>query len=214
LPILDNQISFVPFIDLKEIGKTIDPLSYEGGQLTMIYEGPLSPGPIQASFYSFLTPLRSDIFFKFPLSISSNLKLTRYLIPAMTIVQFFYPDFPKKENSLFLQKDFSLKIDYKNIVEKGKVEKLFMKQFLRAGFIGFPFLVEYPKPGNGIHYAGTIPMDRKNLKYHVDKDCLLYNTGNVYVIDGSVFPVLPARNYSFTIMANAKRAARILKKIL
>jgi choline dehydrogenase-like flavoprotein len=43
--------------------------------------------------------------------------------------------------------------------------------------------------------------------YETHPNGRLHGMKNVYVADGSVFPALPAKNLSFTIMANAMRVA-------
>ena len=65
--------------------------------------------------------------------------------------------------------------------------------------------------GNSIHYAGTIPMKYKPNKFQCDKWGKLYGYNNVYIVDGSNFTSLPAKNLTYTIMANAMRIASNLK---
>lgn len=211
LPILDNPISFIPFVNIRTIGSKTDQLGYEGGQLILIYEGPLCSDRVQGSLYSYISPLRSDIFFNLPLSIKGNLSLAKFIVPGMTILQLFYPDTPKAQNYIQLEKDETLFINYTDVPALGKLERHIIKNFWMAGFITMPFLVQYPSPGNSIHYAGTIPMNRNSTHYFVNKYCCLNRTHNVYLIDGSVFPVLPAKNLTFTLMANAMRVARFIR---
>jgi choline dehydrogenase-like flavoprotein len=49
-------------------------------------------------------------------------------------------------------------------------------------------------------------------KYETHFNGRLHAMKNVFVADGAVFPVLPAKNLSFTIMANAMRVAANLFK--
>jgi choline dehydrogenase-like flavoprotein len=212
LPILDNPFSVTPFVNLRAVGSKLDPRGYEGVQVNMVYEGSLYPHRVQGSISSYISPLRADVFFDFPFSLKGNLACSRFLIPALTILLLFYPDAPKKNNYIKLAQDGTLHIDYKDVEKYGAVEKHIMGSFLRAGFFSAPFLTRRLPPGNSIHYAGTIPMNRDSNKYFVDRDCLMNNTKNVYIIDGSVFPALPAKNLTFTIMANAMRTAHKIKK--
>ena len=211
LPILDNPVSFIPFVDLTAIGAATDMTGYEGGQLILIYEGPRFPGRVQGSIYSIISPLRSDLFFNFPFSLRGNLALTRHIIPAMTVLQLFYPDSPREGNYLRLGKGNLLEIHYQDQPKLGAVERLLIHKFFPWGFTALPPLVQFPKPGNSIHYAGTVPMERRDLKYHSDRECRLNGAPRVHLIDGSVFPHLPAKNLTFTLMANAMRVAHGLK---
>lgn len=212
LPILDNPFSVTPFVNMRAVGTKLDPRGYEGVQVNLVYEGSLYPQRVQGSVSSYISPLRSDVFFDFPFSIKGNLACSRYLIPALTVLLLFYPDAPKKENYIKLEKDDTLHINYRDEEKYGAVEKHIMWSFFRAGFFTAPFMTRSLPPGNSIHYAGTIPMKKDGNKYFVDRNCLMNNTENVYIIDGSVFPVLPAKNLTFTIMANAMRVANQVKK--
>jgi choline dehydrogenase-like flavoprotein len=68
-------------------------------------------------------------------------------------------------------------------------------------------VVEVPK-GQSIHYAGTLPMraDPKE-EYTCDRYGELYGEPDIFVVDGSIFPALAAKNYSLALMANAMRIA-------
>jgi len=212
LPILDNPVSFIPFVNMAAIGSATDMAGYEGGQLILIYEGPRFPKRVQGSMYSIISPLRSDLFFNFPFSLQGNLALMRNIIPAMTVLQLFYPDSPRNGNFLQLRENNRLKIQYREVPRLGALESLLIRRFLSMGFVSLPQLVQFPKPGNSIHYAGTIPMERRGLPYHTDRHGRLNRSPRVRLIDGSVFPSLPAKNLTFTLMANAMRVARDLKR--
>ena len=63
------------------------------------------------------------------------------------------------------------------------------------------------KHGNGIHYAGTIPIKLIKTFGCVDTDCKSYDFNNLHVVDGSVFPSLPSKSISLNLAANAIRVA-------
>jgi choline dehydrogenase-like flavoprotein len=64
--------------------------------------------------------------------------------------------------------------------------------------------------GAGLHYAGALPMRTNPTRYQTDSDGRLAETRNVYVVDGACISRLPAKNLTFTIMANALRIGRKL----
>ncbi len=45
-------------------------------------------------------------------------------------------------------------------------------------------------------------------RYQTDSSGLLFGTRRVYIVDGACFSRLPAKNLTFTIMANALRIGR------
>lgn len=81
------------------------------------------------------------------------------------------------------------------------------------GAYTLPPLVQTVFPGHGIHYAGTLPMtQRPESPYHCTSQGELSGEPNVFVADAALFPVLPAKNFSFAVMANAMRIADIVNR--
>ncbi|WP_193139134.1 MULTISPECIES: GMC oxidoreductase [unclassified Meridianimarinicoccus] len=64
--------------------------------------------------------------------------------------------------------------------------------------------------GASVHYTGTLPMSQAETPLTTSPDGALRGFANVHVADGSVFPALPAKNLTFTLMANAARVADAL----
>lgn len=62
--------------------------------------------------------------------------------------------------------------------------------------------------GGSYHYSSTFPLNSKGSGIEVSSDGQI--SDNVFLIDSSTFPSLPAQNHSFTIMANAYRIANKL----
>ena len=56
-----------------------------------------------------------------------------------------------------------------------------------------------------LHYAGTLPMSAGGEELTTDTAGRLARTRGVYIADGSVFPSLPSKGLTFTMMANADR---------
>ncbi len=78
----------------------------------------------------------------------------------------------------------------------------------KLGYVTHRGLIQRPGGGAGLHYAGTLPMRDRPERYETDASGLLWGTRRVYVADGACFPRLPAKNLTFTIMANALRIGR------
>ncbi len=206
LPLLENQTSLIPFLNPFFVGRPFDEFSHGLTQLNMLYAGPLWESYVQGSFYCYNSCLASDIFKDLPLSAKGNLCALKYMLPALSILQLFYRDEPRGGNYLQLAADGKLITTYTNKHPMGKVERHIIGLCRRIGFLSHSRLVQYPTPGNGIHYAGTLPMSaRSTLPHHTDLHGRLNGTRRVYVADAATFPVLPAKNHTFTIMANAMR---------
>ena len=213
LPILDNQISCVPLFRWDRIGAPLEIDQSSLGQLNVIYEGPPRYERLQATLFGTVGPLRSDILFDLPFSLSANLALTKYLSPAMGLLMVFYPGRRDQSNHIKLNRKGELEVSY-HCETPGQVEKLLLKAFRKIGYLGAASLCRYPPMGSGVHYAGTLPMKDRPQKYQTHKDGRLFGSRRVYVADGACFPALPAKNLTFTIMANAMRIAREIRDTL
>ena len=61
--------------------------------------------------------------------------------------------------------------------------------------------------GASVHYAGTLPMSKDAAPFTTTEFCQSRDLDNLFVVDGATFPFLPAKNITFTLMANAVRVA-------
>ena len=61
--------------------------------------------------------------------------------------------------------------------------------------------------GASVHYAGTLPMTEAAAPFTTTPFCQSRDFENLYLVDGATFPFLPAKNITFTLMANAARVA-------
>jgi choline dehydrogenase-like flavoprotein len=207
LPLLDNQVSYIPLLDALRIGAALEKEIYPGAVLNAVYSGDLSPNVIQMTLYGMAGTLRSDYLFDFPLSARGNIVAAKYLTPAMTIAQLFYPDAPTPTNYLRLSEDGQLELRYLS-KRSGALEGHLLQLFRHMGYLGSKRLCKYLTPGNSFHYAGALPMTAlPHGPYQTDRDGLLAGTQGVYVADAANFCALTSKNHTFTIMANAMRIA-------
>jgi choline dehydrogenase-like flavoprotein len=59
-----------------------------------------------------------------------------------------------------------------------------------------------------VHYAGLLPMTRTAEPLTTSPDGRSRDFENLYLVDGVTFPFLPAKNITFTLMANAVRIGK------
>jgi hypothetical protein len=207
LPLLENPVSFVPFVDPIAIGTSLRTTDFGGAELAVVYDGPLSPEPIQGSIYNLNAPLRADLVHEFPLTLLGNIAASRYLLPAMSMLQLFYPDDPSSDNTLSLRADGSLHLRYEPRI-LGSLERIVISAFRAIGLLSHHALCRYPTAGSSIHYAGALPMRPQATRpYETDRWGRLYGTSSVHVVDAAAFPRLPSKNLTLSIMANAMRIA-------
>jgi hypothetical protein len=214
LPLLDNAISYTPYVSPRLIGAAQEKRFFAGVQLNVIHS-PGGGGPtIQGSFYGPTGIMRSDLLGEMPLSAKGNLAAVKYLTPALGILQLFYPDRPRQSNYLKLSRGGEVEIHYE-AKALGTVERRFISAFRKLGYYSLPSLCKYPAPGNSFHYAGTLPMRAEPRgRYETGPDGKLSGAAHVYVVDAANFSALPSKNHTFTIMANSMRVASHIGRAL
>lgn len=210
-PVLDNNITYVPFVDIKSVGKKWSTEHLLGAPLVAVHQKNKNESPVQMTIYPVGSVLCSDLLGYFPLDLKSSLGAGKFLIPAMIAVQLFYPDQPTSSNYLQLQESGHLKIQYER-KPFGKVEREVIRMFRSLGLMSAPFLIQAPQPGNSFHYAGMLPMKLSPQgKYETTPEGRLNGTKNVFIADAANFPTLPAKNHTLTIMANALRIGQNIR---
>lgn len=215
LPLLDNPVGFVPFLDLSKVGRSFPENVFPGAELMIVYDGENYSEPIQASVYGLYGPMRSDLMAELPFAFRSNISAVKYLGGAMGMLQVFFPDKMCSDNYLQLQHTGGLTINHKIVNRKKYLDRHenytvrpFLNMLRSMNYVACSSLCKFPVAGSSIHYAGSLPM-RQDVQhsYETDRDGKLSKTRSIYIIDAANFPYLPSKNHSFTMMANAMRIA-------
>jgi choline dehydrogenase-like flavoprotein len=206
LPLLDTPLTYIPLVDPLRVGGALDKFAYSAAMLSAVYKGQHARRTLQVTLYAVLGTLRSDYLFDFPLSIRGNLAAAKYLTPALVIAQVTYPD-EHASIRLRLRDDGALELRGTG-ASRPDVEPHLLRLFRRIGYFGAVSLCRRLKPGSSYRFAGTLPMTESPAsRYETDRTGLLHGTRAVYVADAATFSPLPAKNHSFTMMANAMRVA-------
>jgi choline dehydrogenase-like flavoprotein len=208
LNLLDNPTLQIPLILPWFIGRAFPTDCFGLTQLVMVCDLPQFAAPLQAAILEVTSPARSEFFSSIPLAARGNLQAIRWLVPAMLVMQLFLPAAPDQAASLRLATDGALAIRKPPPADdRGAVSSL-LGVANRLGALAHRGLIVAPPAGQGIHYAGTLPMSESPCRpYQCDRFGNLFGEPGVSVVDGAVFPALPAKNYSFSVMANAMRIA-------
>ena len=132
---------------------------------------------------------------------------------ALGIVNVNFHDTRRAANTLTLEGDEnpSLKISYSPSTDEGQRMRRGLKRVRRAlrklGCIVPPGMSHVRPMGASVHYAGTLPMRAEPAPRTTAPDGRSHDFENLWLVDGSTFPFLPAKNLTFTLMANAARIA-------
>jgi choline dehydrogenase-like flavoprotein len=206
--LLDNPALQFPLIYPSRIGAKLETDAFGLTQLNLVYDSQKLGNILQGSLLEVTSPSRAEFFHHFPWAAHDNLRLIRHVLPALIVLQLFLPADASNAARLRLKEDGSLHVK----AEKDRIEpeiiKDILKIFRRLGaFSSVSQVVQVPK-GQSIHYAGTLPMKAvPKESYKCDRNGELYGEPDIFVVDGSVFPALSAKNYSLALMANAMRTA-------
>ncbi len=214
--LMDNRQILAPFINLKMISKSFDPESYQYHQLAF---GIMTGNP-QEHIHGQVTTLKSALIHPIIQSLPFDLKTAIYafnnLHAALGVINLNFHDVRREENYISLSIDkhtskSSLLINYKSVPGEDELMDRTMstikKAFLRLGCL-VPGKMAHIRPmGASVHYAGTIPLSDEKKPFTASAYCQSHDFDNLYFVDGTTFPFLPAKQLTFTMMANAVRVA-------
>ena len=142
--------------------------------------------------------------------------LGRNLHAAMGVVNINYSDTRREGNIVSIKPGSTddtsiLQIYYSPPAgEKKKIAaslKRVKKFFSALGAIVPPGQAHIRPMGASVHYSGTLPMSKEPKPRTLSPNCKSHDFENLYIVDGTSFPFLPAKNLTFTLMANAARVA-------
>jgi choline dehydrogenase-like flavoprotein len=151
-----------------------------------------------------------------PCDMRTAIFLLRNLHCALGIINVNLHDNRRKENFLTLESEKQgggtrLVIHYQPAPEQsGEIQRALRaikKAIWKLGCIVPPGMTHIRPMGASAHYAGTLPMSEQKLPFTTNQNCQSHDFDNLFLADGATFPFLPAKNITFSLMANAVRVA-------
>ncbi len=207
LPLLENPALQVPLVLPRAIGHRLETDAFGLVQLNLIWDSKSYAARLQGSIMEITAPMRAEFFAGLPYAARGNLGLLRHLLPAMIVMQLFFPASSQEPGKLELQRSGRLRITgHPNTIDLRKLQFL-LRYLRRLGAWTLSALIVRVPTGHAVHYAGSLPMRGEPGRYQCDVTGRLHGTTNVFVADSASFSDLPAKNMSFAMMANAMRIA-------
>ena len=214
--LMDNRQVLVPFLNLRLLGAAYEPASYQYHQVALGLEGKTPKEYVHGQITTLTTGLVHPIIESLPVDLRTGVRFFRNVRAALGIVNVNLHDTRRAENYVTLEAGSGsapgrLQLHYSPTAD----EPLRLKQVLRRvrralrklGCVVPPGMVHVRPMGSSVHYAGTLPMSSTPAEFTVSPDCQSHDFRNLFLADGSTFPFLPAKNLTFTLMANATRVA-------
>ncbi len=218
--LMDNRQILAPLCNLSMLGRGYDPRTYQYHQLAFGIEGESPDRYVHGQITTLKTATAHPIFRNLPFDLRSSIGVFRALRSSLAVLNLNFCDWRREQNFLTLSKNAkdangwpALSIRYRPAV--GERETLRKACATARGFfreIGAPFIpgmMRIRPMGSSVHYAGTLPMSGHKRPWAVSPTCQSYDIDNLFVVDGAAFPFLPAKNLTFTLMANAVRVASV-----
>jgi choline dehydrogenase-like flavoprotein len=213
--LMDNRQVLMPFVNLKLVGKRFASASYQYHQLALAFE-PENPRDRAHGLFTLLkTALIHPVVHALPGSLGHGLGVLRNIHAALGLLNVNFSDERRAECRVALESapggGSRLLVRYApDAREPARVEtalRTLRRTLLRLGCVAPPPMTRWRPMGASVHYAGTLPMAREGGRFTCDAQGKLRALGNVWIADGACFPTLPAKNLTFTLMANATRMA-------
>jgi choline dehydrogenase-like flavoprotein len=212
--LMDNRQILVPFLNLGMIGQPFAGESYQYHLLGMGLETEPRRHYIHGQITTLKTGLTHPIVQRLPFDLATSNWVMRATHAALGIVNVNLHDTRRDENYVELSDEGDLprlRIHY--MPQSGERARIAdatrrVRRVLRAlGCIVPPGMAHVRPMGASVHYTGTIPMTRAAAPFTTTEYCQSRDFENVFLVDGATFPFLPAKNVTFTLMANAVRVA-------
>ncbi len=221
VPLVCNPHTYAPMLNLHMLGRAADDRRHSMAQLCFAY----APSPGASATVGHLFSYRSLLGFKLlkeaPLAYREGVRIFRLLLPSFAIVLMQHADAPGDDKYCVLRpggadRPDALEIEYAlSAAEERQIEqaeRAVARSFRKIGCI----CLRRVRTGHAAsaHYAGTLPMTTGERPLTTAPDGRLRGTRAVYVADGAVFPRLPSKGLTFTMMANADRVGTLLRRHL
>jgi choline dehydrogenase-like flavoprotein len=214
--LMDNRQALVPFSHLRMLGKSFEPRSYQYNQICLGLEGERPAEYVHGLVTTLTTALIHPIAQQLPLDLGSATFVTRAVHSTLGVVNVNFHDTRRDENQVWLQPGTdgvspTLTMSYRPDADEPRRVREAVAT-VRAGLhrlacVVPPGMAHMRPMGASVHYAGTLPMTGQDRPWTTRPDGSSRDFRNLHVVDGATFPFLPAKNLTFTLMANAVRIA-------
>jgi len=214
--LMDNRQVLMPFVNLRMVGRPFAPESYQYHLLGM---GLLTPDPrdyVHCQITTLKTTMMHPVIQSLPFDLRTSTWIARATHAALGLVNVNFRDGRRRSNQVGLRDvegapPGQLELEYSPPTDEGSVVRAALSRVRAAlrklGCIVPPGMEHLRPMGASVHYAGSLPMTRQSEPWTTTEFGQSREFENLFVVDGAAFPDLPAKNITFTLMANAVRIA-------
>jgi choline dehydrogenase-like flavoprotein len=213
--LMDNRQVLMPFLTLAMMGRPVRTDRYQYHQLMMALTQAESAELVHCQLTTLKSATVHPIVQSIPLPLHWAARSFREIRAALGIANVNLADSRRRENYVTLRKaadaPTQLEIHYCPPAGEPELLRRVLRRVRRClwklGAVAPPPMTHVRPMGASVHYAGTLPMSQRSDSLTTSPNCRSHDIKNLYLVDGSTFCFLPAKNLTFTLMANARRVA-------
>ena len=210
--LLHNPVVAAGYIAPSRLGAPATARSFGMAQLAMqVAMEPKGVPPAHAILYSTFGLSTSELAGHMPFSTPTSVRVLATIREALVPMTCFFPGTASSTQVRLSGTGETATLEISGGHDAGlermiaSARRTISRMLRRLGVYSLPGSLTLAPPGADLHYTGTLPMGA-----FTDDRCRVLGTEGLYIVDGSVFPELPARPCTFTIMAIADRAMRLI----
>lgn len=212
--LMDNQQILMPFINLSMLGHRYNPDTYQYHQLGLGIESASPHEYIHGQITTLKTALIHPIVQALPFDLKTSLAIFADLHAALGLVNINLHDTRRASNGLSLEpgeggEPSRLLIEYQTTDHQRRSMSAAIRRARSAlwtlNCVVPPGMSHVRPIGASVHYSGPLPMSESPTAWTTSKHGQSHDFENLFFIDGTTFPFLPAKNLTLTLMANAAR---------
>lgn len=211
--LMDNRQLLVPFLNLKMLGQPFDPNTYQYHLLGMGIAGASPSDYVHGQITTLKTALVHPVLQQLPFDLGTSVDVFRFIHAALGLVNVNFHDTRRPDCYVELTSDARPRLAIRYVPDPGeplRIKKALQRvkrALLALGCFVPPGMVHLRPMGASVHYAGTIPMTARPDPFTATPLGESRDVPGLFLVDGAGFPSLPAKNLTFTLMANAARIA-------
>lgn len=213
--LMDNRQVLVPFVNQRMIGRPFEAQSYQYHLIGMGIEGNDPRDYVHGQITTLKTAMMHHVVQRLPFDLGTSTLVGRAMHAALGVVNVNNSDHRRDGNrvSLAARADGGHDLVIRYAPPPGEEQRMqavldTVCRALRKLGCWVPPGMSHVRPmGASVHYAGTMPMSETGGPWTTDPVGRSRDIPNLFLVDGSTFPFLPAKNITFTLMANAVRIA-------
>lgn len=212
--LMDNRHVQMPFVTPALIGRDVELASYQFHHLALGIRGAAPASDVHGQMTALKGAQVHPIVSTLPFDFRTSLAVFRRVRSALGIANVWLADTRRASNVARLVTDGGtphLMLHYGDDGADLPLTREAIVALRRAlrmlGAIAPRSQTAILPRGSSVHYAGTLPMTSEDRPHTCRPDGAVRGLERLLIVDGAAFSALPAKNVTFTLMANAVRIA-------